>query len=47
MERGEVRDHLRQLEDEYDVTILCARDVGSRAWNLDNPSSDRDVAVVF
>lgn len=47
MERTEVNDHLQRLEDEYDVSILCARDFGSRAWNLAGPRSDRDVAFVF
>ena len=47
MERTKVNDHLRRLEDEYDVSILCARDFGSRAWNLSGPRSDRDVAFVF
>lgn len=43
----EVRERLRVIEATRDVTVLAARDYGSRAWNLDGPDSDRDVAFVF
>lgn len=45
--KDKINDKLSQIEKEYDVTILSARDFGSTAWNLDGPDSDRDVAFVF
>ncbi|WP_290814695.1 DNA polymerase beta superfamily protein [Halovivax sp.] len=38
---------LERIEREHDVRVVAARDVGSRAWNLADPTSDRDVGVVF
>ncbi|MFC7199148.1 DNA polymerase beta superfamily protein [Halospeciosus flavus] len=38
---------LARVEDEYDVRVLVAHGVGSRAWNLAGPDSDYDVGVVF
>ncbi|WP_255194277.1 nucleotidyltransferase domain-containing protein [Natronobeatus ordinarius] len=38
---------LESIETAHDVRIVAARDVGSRAWNLADADSDRDVAVVY
>ncbi|WP_255171752.1 DNA polymerase beta superfamily protein [Natrononativus amylolyticus] len=38
---------LEAFEAEHGVTVIAARDVGSRAWNLADANSDRDVAVLF
>ncbi|WP_435347279.1 DNA polymerase beta superfamily protein [Haloarchaeobius sp. HRN-SO-5] len=40
-------DAVDAVEAEYDCTVLAARDVGSRAWDLDDAGSDYDVAVLF
>ena len=42
-----VRERLREFETERDLTVLLARDDGSRAWRLDDSASDRDIAFVF
>lgn len=47
MHRNPVEPRLERLEAELGATVLAARDLGSRAWNLHGPDSDRDVAVVF
>ncbi|WP_254768636.1 DNA polymerase beta superfamily protein [Salinilacihabitans rarus] len=43
----EVESALERAAERRDLTILAARDVGSRAWNLADENSDYDVAVVF
>jgi len=45
--KEKIKQELSQLEREYDVTIISARDFGSTAWNLDSEDSDRDVAFIF
>ena len=40
-------DAIATLEREHDCTVLAARDVGSRAWGLDDDESDYDVAFLF
>lgn len=45
--KEKIKEKLFELEEEYDVDILSARDFGSTAWNLDSPESDRDIAFVF
>lgn len=42
-----VDDALEALEAEWGVTVVAARDLGSHAWNLAGPDSDRDVGAVF
>ena len=42
-----VSQHLKQIEEDYDVKVLEAREFGSRAWNLETPESDHDVAFIF
>ncbi|WP_302083078.1 DNA polymerase beta superfamily protein [Salinibaculum rarum] len=42
-----IQDALTNIEADYDVKVLAARDVGSHAWNLNSDTSDYDVAVVF
>lgn len=46
-ERQAITSHLLDLADEYRCRILDARDYGSRARALDDPSSDYDVMFVF
>lgn len=43
----EVARALDGLVGEYGVSVLLAREVGSRAWGLAGPSSDHDVGVVY
>lgn len=38
---------LAAVAERHDLTVLAARDVGSRAWNLADESSDYDVAILF
>lgn len=38
---------LGSVEADHDVRVLAARDLGSRAWNLADADSDRDVAILF
>jgi len=38
---------LADLADRHGLTVLAARDVGSRAWNLASEGSDYDVGVLF
>lgn len=45
--KEQINEKLDQIEQEYDVDVLCARDFGSTAWNLDSEESDRDVAFIF
>lgn len=42
-----VADAIDAVESRFDVTVLAARDVGSRAWNLADADSDYDAGVVF
>jgi len=42
-----VVDALAAFEAEHGVEVIAARDLGSHAWNLAGPDSDRDVGVVF
>ena len=47
MPQTNVETAVSKLADRHDVAVLAARDVGSRAWNLDDPDSDFDVQVLF
>lgn len=38
---------LARLEADYDIEVVLAREMGSRAWGLAGPESDHDVGVVF
>lgn len=38
---------LPDIEREHDISIIDARAFGSRAWNLDSPESDTDIAAIF
>ncbi|WP_435332988.1 nucleotidyltransferase domain-containing protein [Haloarchaeobius sp. TZWWS8] len=40
-------DALAEVESTHDFTVLAARDLGSRAWGLDDDGSDYDVAFLF
>lgn len=40
-------DELREYEDEYGVTLLAAKEYGSRARGLEDSSSDYDVFFIF
>lgn len=42
-----IQDELKEFEKTYDITIISARDTGSRAWNLHSPESDYDVSFIF
>lgn len=46
-DRNAIRACKQTLEDEYDISIVAMRDVGSHAWGLASDSSDYDVAFVF
>lgn len=46
-DRERVDAALAEVERDYDISVLAARDLGSHAWNLDDPGSDRDPVVVF
>lgn len=38
---------LDRFESHHDVRVIAARDLGSRAWKLEDPSSDVDVRALF
>ena len=42
-----IKEELQQFEEEYNITILAARDTGSRAWNLESEESDYDVSFIY
>lgn len=42
-----IKEELQQFEEEYDITIIAARDTGSRAWNLESEDSDYDVSFIY
>lgn len=43
----QIRDRLARIESERDVTVIAARDLGSRACGLAGPDSDYDVMTLF
>lgn len=43
----EVESVVERAADRHDATVVAARDVGSRAWNLADSDSDRDVMALF
>jgi len=45
--KEEIRKELKQFEKEYGITIIAARDTGSRAWNLHSEESDYDVSFIY
>lgn len=42
-----IKEELQQFEEEYNITIIAARDTGSRAWNLESEDSDYDVSFIY
>ena len=46
-EPPELNDLLADVAARHGLTVLAARDVGSRAWNLASESSDYDVGFLF
>ena len=42
-----MKDWLSRIEQEYDLEILFACEAGSRAWGLENPTSDFDIRFIF
>ena len=47
MKNNIIPDHLRAIEQEYNVRILLAVATGSRAWGWASPSSDWDVRFIY
>ena len=45
--KQKIRDLLKSIEKEYNITILFAIENGSRAWGMDSKDSDYDVRFVF
>lgn len=45
--KQEIKKELKQFEEEYNITIIAARDTGSRAWNLHSEDSDYDVSFIY
>lgn len=43
----DIENVLQQIEGEYGVEIMDAREFGSRAWGLATEESDHDIAIVF
>ena len=42
-----IKEELVRFEEEYGITIISARDTGSRAWNLESEESDYDVSFIY
>lgn len=42
-----LQDELSHFEDQHDIIIFSARDIGSRAREMDGPDSDRDIMFLF
>lgn len=42
-----VPEKLREIEKEYDITVLWAVESGSRAWGFASPDSDFDVRFIY
>lgn len=38
---------IRDIEHSEDITIISARDTGSHAWGLNDPTSDYDIRLIF
>lgn len=38
---------LDRIEEERGITIISARNIGSRAWGLDDAESDHDLGIIF
>ena len=42
-----IRSRLSSIERDRGTEILSARDIGSHAWGLNGPESDRDIGIIF
>lgn len=45
--KQKIKEKVQELEEDYNITVVEARDFGSRAWGISNEDSDYDVAVLF
>jgi uncharacterized protein len=43
----EIKNKLKQIEEQYKVKILYACETGSRAWGFPSPDSDYDVRIIY
>lgn len=43
----DTKQKLRQLEEEKNIKIILAKDIGSKAWKLDSPESDTDIGILY
>ena len=43
----DIQDHLTEIEQKHDVTIIAAIESGSRAWGFPSPDSDYDVRFIY
>ncbi len=42
-----IKNHLANLETQYNIKILLACETGSRAWGFPSPDSDYDVRIIY
>lgn len=43
----QIQEKLREIENQYNVTVISCRDTGSRAWNLHSEKSDYDPSFIY
>ncbi len=43
----DIQEHLTEIEQKHDVTIIAAIESGSRAWGFPSPDSDYDVRFIY